>query len=85
MYTLLTGIIFLAAGLIAGYLWPQQFWRWGLWICGPLLLLLLLSVAFAGNVTTFMEQDMPLVLLGFVATCTGGFAGARLKKKRQQG
>jgi len=82
MYLFLFGTLFLTAGLIAGYLSPERSWRWGLWICGPLLVLLLISIAFSGNINAFLEKDLPLVLVSITAACIGGFAGARIKKKR---
>lgn len=84
MYTLAAGIVFLTAGLIAGYLSPEKSWRWGLWICGPLLLLLLLSLAFSGNGSAFLQKDVPLLLVSIPAACLGGFAGSRIKRNRHQ-
>ena len=78
------GIVFLAIGLVFGLAWPWKSWRWGLWICAPLVILLMLSVAFAGNVTAFLKYDLSIVLISLPAACLGSFIGAWLRKRRIQ-
>ncbi len=84
MYYTFFGIIFLIVGLIFGFKWPKRSWTWGLWIFSPLIVLLGLSVLFAGNITAFLKNDLPIVLVGLLTACIGSFIGARLKKGRMQ-
>ncbi len=84
MYYTINGIVFLIVGLIFGFAWPKKSWRWGLWICSPMIILIGLSVVFAGNLTAFLKQDLPIILIGLIAGCSGGFMGAWLKKRRIQ-
>lgn len=48
---------FLIGGLF-GYVWPKISWRWGLWIMGPVLILLCFSVLFAGNPEVFLGKSV---------------------------
>lgn len=74
-------IIFLLAGGLFGFLWPNESWRWGLWIAGPLVALLGLSVLFAGQLDVFLQKDLPVLLLSITAACLGSFISARYKGK----
>ncbi len=84
MYYLLVGIVLFIVGLILGFVWPEKSWRWGVWICVPIILLVGLSVLFAGNVDAFLKKDLPVMLVAFVASCVGGFLGARFKQRKLQ-
>jgi hypothetical protein len=82
MYTTIVGIVLLIVGIVFGFVWPKKSWHWGLWICSPLIIPVCLSVAFAGNLTAFLKNDLPIILVGLISACCGGFIGARLKKRR---
>ena len=78
------GIIFLICGSIFGFLWPKESWRWGLWIVGPLFLLIMVSVLFAGQLDVFFKKDLPKILIAITATSIGSALLARYKKSRTQ-
>ena len=84
MYYIVTATVLLLTGSLLGFVWPEKSWRWGVWICGPIILLVGLSVLFAGNVDTFLKKDLPVMLVAFVASCIGGFLGARAKQRKLQ-
>lgn len=75
-------IIFLLLGSLFGFLWPNESWRWGLWIAGPWVVLLGLSVLFAGQLDSFLKNDLPVLLLATTAACSGSFVSAWYKGKR---
>ncbi|HQX04482.1 MAG TPA: hypothetical protein PKZ44_10245 [Flavobacterium sp.] len=53
----------------------------GLWIVGPLFLLVGLSVLFAGEFQSFIKNDLPILLVALVASGVGGFLLAKYKNK----
>ncbi len=77
-------IIFLLTGSLFGFFWPYESWRWGLWISGPLVALLGLSVIFAGNLNSFVQNDLPILLLAISAACLGSFVTAHFKGKQSK-
>ena len=74
-------VCFFGAALL-GYFWPKESWRWGLWIVGPVMFLLLLSILFAGQWDIFLQKDLPVLLVALTATCLGSFLFAWLKQKQ---
>ncbi|NNT71450.1 hypothetical protein HKT18_04385 [Flavobacterium sp. IMCC34852] len=81
-FPIILGIIYFICGSLFGFVWPKPSWRWGIWITGPMTVLLLLSVLFAGQVDVFLKKDLPLLLLAITTTGLGSFLFARLKNKR---
>ena len=75
----------LLAGALFGFIWPRKSWRWGLWIAGPMVALLVLSVLFAGNLEVFFRNDFPLLLSAIIAACAGSFISAWFKKRQIAG
>jgi ABC-type multidrug transport system permease subunit len=75
------GLIYLFCGLLFGILWPQKSWRWGLWIAGPMLFLMLLSTAFAGITRIFLE-DVLVIIVPITSACLGSFVGSRLMLRK---
>jgi peptidoglycan/LPS O-acetylase OafA/YrhL len=70
---------FFISGSLLGYLSPKESWRWGIWLCGPILALTGLSVLFAGNIDIFLKKDLPLLLLAFLLACLGSLIFSRIK------
>ena len=81
-FPIILGIIYFICGSLFGYLWPKESWRWGIWITGPMIVLIMLSVLFAGQVEMFLKKDLPLLLLAIISTCLGSFLLARFKNGR---
>jgi len=75
------GPIYLFGGLLFGILWPKKSWRWGLWIAGPMLFLMLLSTAFAGITRIFLE-DVLVIIVPITSACLGSFVGSRLMLRK---
>ncbi len=75
------GLIYLFGGLLFGILWPKKSWRWGLWIAGPMLFLMLLSTAFAGITRIFLE-DVLVIIVPITSACLGSFVGSRLMLRK---
>ena len=63
--------VYFVAGAIMGIGWPRPSWAWGVWVAMPLVLLILLSVAFAGQFGAFLRHD----LVPLIAVLGGGLAG----------
>ena len=76
----LFALYFAAAGAM-GLLWPGASWRWGFWIAMPLVLLILLSVAFSGQLGAFLRHDLIPVIAAVAGGFTGGAAGASAREK----
>lgn len=76
------GIIFFLCGSVFGFLWPKESWRWGLWIVGPLFLLIMVSVLFAGQLDIFFQKDLPKIIVAITATSIGSTILARFQKSR---
>ena len=77
-FPFILGLLYFTCGAIFGFFWPKKSWRWGLWIAGPLLLLMLFSIAFAGLPKVFI-QDIMVIIVPIIAASFGGFAGAWFK------
>lgn len=84
MYYTIVGIILFLVSLVVGFVWPQKSWRWGLWIAGPIIILIGFSMLFTGNISSFLKFDLPLIIIGLLAASCGSFIGAWLKKRRIQ-
>ena len=76
------GLIYLFGGSLFGFLWPKESWHWGIWIVGPTVVLVGLSVLFGGQLEMFLKKDLPLLLLAIIAACLGSFLLARFKHSR---
>lgn len=75
-------LITFAFGLLFGFIWSTESWRWGLWIAGPAVILILLSVVFSGYSEIFLRKDLPIMISITIAACSGSFAGAWVKRRR---
>ena len=73
---------FFLGGVLFGFLWPKETWRWGLWIVGPLIALTILSVLFAGNLEILLKKDLPILSLLLASACLGGLIAAMYKHRR---
>jgi hypothetical protein len=82
---LLLALYFLFTGALLGYLWPQKSWRWGLWLTGPFLVFLGVSVLFAGGVEFFLSKEFPLLLLLIATPCLASFVLSRYKLESRGG
>ena len=80
---LTVSLFFLFSGSLFGFIWPQESWRWGLWIAGPIVAFLGLSVLFGGNLEVFLEKDLPLLLSALTAACAGSFISSWFKKRQK--
>lgn len=69
--------IFALAGLLCGLLWRRPGWRWGVWIVAPGLLLVTLGVISSGDFGSFLGDDLPFVVTGFIGASLGAAIGAR--------
>jgi len=74
-------LIYLFCGGIFGFFWPKESWRWGLWIVGPVLFFLALSIIFTGQLEIFFKKDLPVLLLAIGSACLGGFILAWYNQK----
>jgi hypothetical protein len=75
-------MICLLLGGIFGYFWPKESWRWGLWISGPSIAFIILSIAFAGQLKVFLEKDLPVILTTLIASSVGSFLLALIAIKQ---
>ena len=69
---------------VFGFFWPQQSWRWGLWIIGPSFVLSLVSIAFAGQAEIFLKKDLPIFLIAMLSLCLGRFVFAMISNKQSK-
>lgn len=76
------GLIYFFVGSLFGFLWPKESWRWGIWIVGPMIVLIGLSVLFAGQLEIFLKKDLPILLVGIISACIGSFLFAWFKNSR---
>jgi len=81
-FPIILGLIYFICGSLFGFLWPKESWRWGIWITGPMIVLIVLSVLFAGQVEMFLKKDLPILLIAIISTCLGSFLLARFKNRR---
>jgi len=81
-FPIILGILYFICGSLFGYFWPKESWQWGIWITGPMIVLILLSVLFAGQVEIFLKKDFPILLLAIISSCLGSFLLAGFKNKR---
>ena len=65
-----------------GFFWPNESWRWGIWIIGPSFCLTILSIAFAGQVELFIKKDLPVFLIALISVCLGSFVFAMISNKK---
>ncbi|MEO6221155.1 MAG: hypothetical protein ABIO81_12050 [Ginsengibacter sp.] len=76
------GLMYLFGGSLFGFLWPKQSWRWGLWIVGPMIVFIGLSVLFAGQLEMFLKKDLPILILAITSACLGSFILSWVKHLR---
>jgi hypothetical protein len=76
------GLIYLFGGSLFGFFWPKESWRWGVWIVGPTVVLLGLSVLFGGQLEMFLKKDLPMLLIAIISTCLGSFLLSWFKHSR---
>jgi hypothetical protein len=76
------GLIYFSVGSLFGFFWPNESWRWWLWIVGPTAVLLSLSILFAGQLDIFLKKDLPILLIAFISVCLGSFLFSRFKHNR---
>lgn len=81
-FPIIIGIIYFICGSLFGFLWPKESWRWGIWIIGPMIVLIGLSVLFAGEVEMFLKKDLPVLLIAIICTCLGSLLFAWFKNGR---
>ena len=81
-FSFLLGLIYFIGGGLFGFLWPKLSWRWGLWIAGPMIALIGLSVLFGGQLDVFLKKDLPILVLAIISACLGGFVLAWFKHRR---
>ena len=82
IYPIPIGVYFFLCGSLLGFFSPKESWRWGIWLCGPILALTGLSVLFAGNIDIFLEKDLPLFALVFLLATLGSFIFSRIKNSQ---
>ena len=81
-FPLILGLIYFLCGSVFGFLWPVNSWRWGIWIAGPAIVLIGLSVLFAGYVEMFLKKDLPILLVAIISSCLGSLIFSRIKLSR---
>lgn len=79
---LLSTVIFFAAGLVLGVLWPSG-WTWGLWVVAPGFLLTTLGLITDGGLQRYLTDDLPFLACGLVGASLGALAGARVRTRRR--
>ena len=84
-FPIILGLIYLFVGGLFGFLWQKESWRWGLWIVGPMIGLIGLSILFAGQLDMFLKKDLPILFVAIIAACLGGFLLTWLKHSRSKG
>ncbi len=77
-----TGMIFVVFGFIAGVIAPTGRWRSGATVAVPLILLLLLSVAFVGQGRSFLVHDALIPITALVFGAIGGALGGKLRRQK---
>ncbi|SRR6266511_5321531 len=77
---LLIAAVFAVLGAVGGYFVRDRVGTVGLLVLAPLGLLLLTSVAFAGNLAAFVRHD----LLPLAGAAAGAFGGAHLGSRLQR-
>jgi fucose permease len=76
-------VVYGITGLAAGVLWPCTSWKWGLLLALPLMLVLFLSLSFAGQFMIFLKKDLPLVVSSLLFSCLGAYIGNLIVRKKQ--
>ena len=71
--------IYLAFGVLAGFVWRDKGWQLGPWIAAPGWLLVLFAMLFAGYVNKFLTNDVPFLVTSVVAASLGGFIGGYIR------
>jgi peptidoglycan/LPS O-acetylase OafA/YrhL len=85
IYPIPIALYFFISGSLMGLLSPKESWRWGIWLCGPIMILSGLSVLFAGNIDMFLKKDIPLLLLAFLLASLGAFIFSRIRNRQTKG
>jgi len=80
----LNAAIYLFIGIVVGLLWPMGSWRLGVWLSIPIVILMVLSLFFAGYVDVFLRKDLPVLIPIVTTACLGGIVGSRLRRLGQK-
>ena len=83
-FPIILGLIYFLAGSLFGFLWPKKSWSWGIWIAGPVIILMGLSVLFAGQLDIFLKKDLPKLLVAIISACLGSYIFAWYKNRRMK-
>lgn len=84
-FPIILGLIYFFGGSLFGFLWPKISWLWGIWIGGPMFILLGLSVLFTGQMEMFLQKDLPMLVVPLTTSCLGAFISARFKTREKAG
>lgn len=76
--------LYFVAGSIMGVIWPGPSWVWGVWVALPLVSLILLSVAFAGQFEAFLRHDLVPLVAAIGGGLAGGVIGATVRGRLAQ-
>ena len=71
-----------ALGYLLGTIWPATGWRIGLMAAFPMILVLAISVAFAGYFVRFLQKDMPVLAAGVLGACFAAAWSSRIAARR---
>jgi hypothetical protein len=74
-------VLYFAPAGAMGLLWPGPSWGWGLWIAIPLVLTILLSVIFSGQLGAFVQHDLGPVVAAVAGGLAGGVIGSLSRAK----
>ena len=69
-------------GLVFGLLWPDQSWKWSIWLTAPVVVILAMDL-FIGTPELIM-RDLIFTACAIVGGAIGGLVGAAQGKKRAQ-
>lgn len=73
-------LLYFLAAAVFSLIWPRPSWAWGLWVVLPFLSLILLSVAFAGQVGAFLRHDLVPVVGAVGGGLSGGWLGGVVRR-----
>lgn len=64
---------------VLGSVWPRPSWAWGIWVSLPLVILLVLSLGFAGHLRIFVRHDLLPLVAAVGGALLGGWTGALIR------
>ena len=74
--------VFFVLGLIFGFLWPEQSWKWSIWLTLPVVIILAMDL-FIGTPELIM-RDLIFTSGAIVGGALGGLLGAIRGSKSAQ-